>query len=87
MLLQSHAGAIHLLPALPAAWAHGKVTGLRARGGCEVDMEWKDGKLSRSVIRNVSGRDGEYVVRYGGVTTTIAVPKGESRELTGNVKP
>jgi alpha-L-fucosidase 2 len=87
MLLQSHAGAIHLLPALPAAWGHGKVTGLHARSGCEGDMEWKDGKLSRSVIRNVSGRDGECVVRYGGVTTRIAVPKGESREFTGNVKP
>jgi len=87
MLLQSHTGAIHLLPALPTTWAAGSVKGLRARGGYVVDMEWKGGKLTHAVIRNMSGRDGECVVSYGGVTTRIAVPKGESRKLTGNVKP
>ena len=55
MLLQSHLGEIHLLPALPDAWKGGKIIGLKARGGYEVSMEWENHRLTKATLRSLSG--------------------------------
>ncbi len=70
MLVQSHAGEIHLLPALPKAWPTGKVTGLRARGGFTVDIEWKDGKVTDY---RIAEKEGQAVkVRVNGEVKTVS---------------
>jgi alpha-L-fucosidase 2 len=78
LLLQSHAGLIELLPALPKAWANGSVKGLKARGNVTVDMTWKDGKLVGH--RLTSPRPHEVKVRIHGSTTTERTAVGMPRQ-------
>ena len=81
MLLQSHAGELELLPALPRAWPDGSVTGLRARGGFEVDIAWKRGVLERAVIRSQRGESCR--VRYGERAVPVELRAGETTTLDG----
>jgi alpha-L-fucosidase 2 len=78
MLLQSHDGLLNLLPARPDAWDSGEVKGLKARGGYEVDMRWKDGKLNRVVVRSSIGGNCRLRVPNALTGTTLQVAKGPS---------
>ena len=69
MLLQSHAGEIELLPALPKAWPAGSIKGLRARGGFTVDIQWRDGKITRYRVASTEPR--KVTIRVQGETKTI----------------
>ena len=81
MLLQSHTGELELLPALPKAWASGRVTGLRARGGFTVDIEWKGDKVTAYRIAAKEAR--AVKVRVNGEVKTINAEPLQARSLRG----
>jgi alpha-L-fucosidase 2 len=81
MLLQSCAGEIELLPALPKAWPNGSVKGLRARGGFELDIRWKEGKLTNVTVHSLAG--GSCRLRYGAATHDLNLTKGQIAQWDG----
>ena len=84
MLVQSHAGEVHLLPALPNALPSGKITGLMARGGFEVSITWEGGKLKDSRI--ISKLGNPVKVRYGAKVVTYELAKGNEILLDANLR-
>lgn len=92
MLLQSHLRVepppaqhyiIDLLPALPNAWREGSVSGLRARGGFEVSISWKEGKVTTATIRSLAGNPVR--VRANGQTVDLKTQKDQVYTLDGNL--
>jgi alpha-L-fucosidase 2 len=77
MLIQSHAGAIRLLPALPKAWSAGEVRGLKARGGFEIDLKWENNELTMAEIRSERGEESK--IRYKEKEMMLNLKKGKKK--------
>ena len=76
MLMQSHAGFIELLPALPQEWSEGRVSGLCARGGYEVSFEWKDGRVQSAEVR--AKHAGSVTLLYNNKSQTLQMEAGQT---------
>ena len=78
LLMQCHTGEIELLPAVPAEWATGRVTGLRARGGVTVDLAWSPSGLNAVLTAN---RDQQRIIRYGDQRIPVTLIAGAAHRL------
>jgi len=84
MLLQSHAAAVELLPALPPAVPNGHVSGLRARGAFEVDIQWQNGALQAATVKSLQGRP--LRIRYRDTVRDIGTVPGQIFEFDANLR-
>ncbi|NJO02336.1 MAG: glycoside hydrolase family 95 protein, partial [Bacteroidia bacterium] len=85
MLLQSHQGVLHLLPALPHAWPQGEIRGIRGRGGYEIDIAWREGKLAKVTLR--PSQTGTCRLRYGEQVVQLGVQAGQVYYLNDQLEP
>ena len=83
MLLQSHAGEIAVLPALPSQWTDGHIKGVCARGGFEVEIAWQGGKLKH--VKILSNLGNPVNLRYGDRTVSFSTKKGQSYILNADL--
>ena len=83
MLLQSHSGELHLLPALPSKWPSGSVRGLRARSGITVSIFWQNGRLSSAVLK--ADRETDRTIRYQSKVTSIHLRAGVEHVISATV--
>ena len=83
MLLQSHNGVLQLLPALPSSWANGHITGLRARGGFEVDITWESNRLTSATIRSLLGNPCRII--YDGKAVELKTEAGKAIHVDGGL--
>jgi len=78
--LQSQAGVIELLPALPDSWPTGSIKGLKARGNVTVDEEWKNGKLVSATL--VPGNSGKQTLKLGAKTLEVDLVQGQAKNVS-----
>jgi alpha-L-fucosidase 2 len=88
MVLQSHTGTLHLLPALPAQWPDGEATDLRCRGGLAADFTWSGGAPTSVTVRRLVGDDTEPVrIRHRDRTAEVRIPTGTQVTLGADLLP
>ncbi|MDN4597243.1 glycosyl hydrolase family 95 catalytic domain-containing protein [Leifsonia virtsii] len=83
LLLQSHGGVVHLLPALPSAWPEGRATGLGVRGGLSADLVWSGGRLESTVLRNPRAEPCDVRLRYDGTEVEVRLAAGGEQAIDG----
>lgn len=81
MLVQSHGGVVHLIPALPAAWTHGDVQGIAVRPGLLLDLSWFDGRVTSATLHNPGSEHRTASVRIADRETSVDVAAGETTDV------